>query len=73
LDLIQQSIKDCRLKFDEKKTPMKADSNSLSVEANYAEPIGFEINMFAMTRADVTNDLDYVVDQFYRYQREVFH
>jgi hypothetical protein len=38
-DLIQQAIKDGRLKFEAAKAPMKVDADPLSMEANLVEPL----------------------------------
>lgn len=42
------------------------------MEVNYAKPVGFENNMVDIIKDNVTTDLDYVMDQFHKHQRDVF-
>lgn len=49
MDLLQEVLKEGRLKFAEKgKAPMKIDYDPLQTQANYVEPT--EINMAVVTK-----------------------
>ena len=71
-DVIQQAIKDGRLKFESPKAPMKVDADPLSVEANLVEPVAFEINMVQATGDRIHTSSSYVLEQYDRCQREIF-
>ena len=72
-DLIQAALKEGRLKFDDRKQPMKVDTDPFEVQANYVEPIGIDVLMVELKEEAIeVEDIEITIDEFEQSEAEIY-